>query len=431
MYPSCEYVFKSGVACFYLLQQSNKFTATLNYDHTSHHPKDRKYTKLKLQEDFKLKVDVYEDSELHHPVVFDMVDLRQCRVSLEPQEVAQNRKRRWSKKFPIVITCDKPNLSHHLRLSKVYLFSPTARAKEDWFRRFRYASDGISTEELIEQQKIFFGYMEHYFPSEMLKNISLFPRRHSVKKPPSNRSGSNSKKANQQRILDNTRVQFSKGMDTDELADDAELARGVNISHRNTDWSPDLNRRTVSPQSSSVHLTSTTPPLKSKPAPPPRPHSPVRTCHENDFEVVNYPPKENVNGPFELLTSPSSMDLWLNSIAARLCWDMWHEQRWKDWVTTRIQKKLFKTKTPWFMEKLQLIDVDLGMDMPVVKRLVGGPRLDLQGIWIYLDVTYQGKFVMTIETKMKFKNKDSSEDQGTDKEGKQMTSISSKSRNAR
>ena len=39
--------------------------------------------------------------------------------------------------------------------------------------------------------------------------------------------------------------------------------------------------------------------------------------------------------------------------------------------------------------------------MPMINRLIGGPRLDLQGIWVYLDVTYQGKFVMTIETKMK------------------------------
>ena len=114
---------------------------------------------------------------------------------------------------------------------------------------------------------------------------------------------------------------------------------------------------------------------------------------ENSYEFVPGVPRP-----------PRDTD-WVNALAARLCWDVWHEQRWKDWVMTRIQKKLIRVKTPSFMEQLHLTDVCLGNDMPVINRLISGPKLDLRGIWVYLDVTYSGLFVMTIETKLKFGKK--------------------------
>lgn len=88
---------------------------------------------------------------------------------------------------------------------------------------------------------------------------------------------------------------------------------------------------------------------------------------------------------------------------------------------TRIQKKLIRTKTPSFMESLRLTDIDVGNDMPMVSRRIGGPRLDLKGIWVYLDVTYRGKFVMTIETKMKLGGK--AGEGGQKEEGKQMVTL--------
>ncbi len=68
---------------------------------------------------------------------------------------------------------------------------------------------------------------------------------------------------------------------------------------------------------------------------------------------------------------------------------------------TRIQRKLIRVKTPSFMEKLLLTDVQLGNDMPMINHLHDGPKLDLDGVWVFLDVTYRGSFVMTIETKLK------------------------------
>ena len=70
-------------------------------------------------------------------------------------------------------------------------------------------------------------------------------------------------------------------------------------------------------------------------------------------------------------------------------------------MMTRIQKKLIRIKTPAILESLKLTDVALGDKMPVVNRLHEGPFVRVDGVWVYLDVTYQGLFVMTIETKLR------------------------------
>ena len=105
--------------------QSNRFMATLSYDVATHHPSHRMRTELKLNDDFKFFVQVVNNDSMN--VLIQLIDIQLCSVSIEPAEVAQNRKRRWSKKFPIVVSCPSGP-----KKFKVYLFSPTARDKEDW-----------------------------------------------------------------------------------------------------------------------------------------------------------------------------------------------------------------------------------------------------------------------------------------------------------
>ena len=61
---------------------------------------------------------------------------------------------------------------------------------------------------------------------------------------------------------------------------------------------------------------------------------------------------------------------------------------------------LFLTlQIPYFIEELQISDIDLGCEIPVIRR-ANKPYLDENGFWVDLDVTYSGKFKMTIETKV-------------------------------
>lgn len=312
--------------------------------------------------------------------------------------MASNRKRRWSKKFPIAISCPSGP-----KKFKCFFFSPTARDKEDWFRRLNSAASGKSSKDLINKYKEFVVYMEKYFPSEMLRTLKLKPPHLSGKKH--HHSHHNTRPPREV----NTRVEFSKAIENDESFKENPESSEINI----------MQKRLPPPQTNAQyhqsHMTQNS--LHQSSKEPSFTRSSM--VDEFGFEHIQRPVETTSRGSISGEYMPNQ---WLNSMAARLCWDVWHEQRWKDWVMTRIQKKLIRAKTPSFMEQLRLTNIDIGNDMPTVNRLIGGPRLDLKGIWVYLDVTYQGKFVMTIETKMKLGSKKDEEGQGG--KGKEMTAVS-------
>jgi hypothetical protein len=358
-------------------------------------------TVLHLINDFELYVKVYDphaNSSTHGlGVLVDVkTDIRECKLALVPDEVAKNRKRRWSKKFPIMIFNPPPNTY------RVYLFSPHARDKEDWYRRLKHANNGYSSDKTIQIARTFFGYMQNYFPSESFPTASLA----NIKS--SSSSTKRSSKHAQPRKGSLTRVRYSINPENEDTNKSEDVVESVSFKKN-----PKPQQGTAQKQGSTVSQSS----MRSYGS-----DSSITGEHQlssytrttsssvdNEFEVIPRPPK----------VTRSSQLQWLNAVAARLCWDIWHEERWKDWVTTRIQKKLIRVKTPPFMEQLRVTDVDLGNDMPVVLRLKEGPKLDLRGIWVFLDVVYQGKFVMTIETKMKF----GKESQTEEPEGRQMTTI--------
>lgn len=347
---------------------------------------------VNLVNDFELYLRVYSDHPNAHSsgqLVDVKTDIRTCKITLVPEEVAKNRKRRWSKKFPIMIFNPPPNTY------RVYLFSPHARDKEDWYRRLKHANSGHAADWVIRKEKKFFAYMENYFP------LDSFPAMTSA----SSRGSSTSRRHSKQlsgapRKSSEPRVRYSVNPETDEVSKN-ELSESV--SFKGSAKAPPSQRQLSSVSHGSYQS-------HGEPSHGEHQHSHTRSISStsvySDFEVIPRPPK---------LTKTSQLQ-WLNAVAARLCWDIWHEQRWKDWVTTRIQKKLIRVKTPSFMEQLRLTGVDLGNDMPVVQQLREGPKLDLRGIWVFLDVTYTGNFVMTIETKMKFGKENQVDDQ-------QMTTI--------
>lgn len=324
-----------------------------------------------MVEDFTLTIKVWESEHF----TSKKGDIRECSISLVPPEVAENRKRRWSKKFPIKISWPAERFL-------VYIFTPTSRAKEDWFRRLKSAASGIKSDCLIEKQKEFFAYMQQYFPADSLQDKDA--------------SGTQSKlrtKGTRSHAGRQPSPQVKYRVDSE---DDP-----VRISKTST---PMQAKRDLVASTSAATGTSVDPPSQSSG----RMVTAVQLKHsgsldEYGFTHISRPPKQ-----------PKETD-WVNALAARLCWDVWHDERWKTWVMSRIQRKLIRVKTPAFMEQLRLTDIKLGNDMPVINSLHDGPKLDLRGIWVYLDVTYEGLFVMTIETKLKFGKKEEGED-GVDEE---------------
>lgn len=52
-----------------------------------------------------------------------------------------------------------------------------------------------------------------------------------------------------------------------------------------------------------------------------------------------------------------------------------------------------------FLEQLEVTQLDLGQTVPIVQR-ASRPQLDSRGIWVDLDIIYEGGFRMTVDTKV-------------------------------
>ncbi|XP_039349321.1 testis-expressed protein 2-like [Mauremys reevesii] len=90
---------------------------------------------------------------------------------------------------------------------------------------------------------------------------------------------------------------------------------------------------------------------------------------------------------------------WMNALVGRIFWDFLREKYWMDQVSNKIQKKLSKIKLPYFMNELTLTELDMGTSIPLVLS-ASNPIIDNQGLWVDLEVIYNGALQMTLETKM-------------------------------
>ena len=54
---------------------------------------------------------------------------------------------------------------------------------------------------------------------------------------------------------------------------------------------------------------------------------------------------------------------------------------------------------PFFIDELTVTDITLGTEMPVIRRM-SRPYLDDRGLWMDMDVTYNGGFQMAVDTKV-------------------------------
>ncbi|XP_045214289.2 testis-expressed protein 2-like [Mercenaria mercenaria] len=130
------------------------------------------------------------------------------------------------------------------------------------------------------------------------------------------------------------------------------------------------------------------------------PSSPVHGVSGKDKDMKHSDSKSSIAG------SPGSKGvvcepvlLPLNALLARCFWDFLGDQYWANKVKEKLQKKLSKIHIPYFIEELQIGEISLGSEVPVIRR-ANKPYLDENGFWIDVDVTYSGKFKMTIETKV-------------------------------
>nr|KAF6417435.1 testis expressed 2 [Molossus molossus] len=306
-------------------------------------------------------------------------DLSDSKIYLVPKSLA--RKRIWNKKYPICIELgrqddfmskaqtdketseEKPPAERDLggedpkkpphpqegtragqRDQILYLFGRTGREKEEWFRRFILAS-----KLKLETKKP---------PGVSGSKPGVLPS-HSRHSSPSGHltHSRSSSKGSMEEIMSQPKQKELVGSVRQKMLLDYSvyMARCV----------PQENR---SPQRSPVQSAESSPTAGKK--------------------LPEAPPSEE-----------EEQEAWVNALLGRMFWDFLGEKYWSDLVSKKIQMKLSKIKLPYFMNELTLTELDMGVAVPKILQAFK-PYVDHQGLWIDLEMSYNGSFLMTLETKM-------------------------------
>ncbi|EFB27234.1 hypothetical protein PANDA_013926, partial [Ailuropoda melanoleuca] len=321
-------------------------------------------------------------------------DLSDSKIYLVPKSLA--RKRIWNKKYPICIELgrqddfmskaqtdketseEKPPAERELgsedpkkpphpqegtrsgqRDQILYLFGRTGREKEEWFRRFILASK-LKSE--IKKPPGVCG-SKPVFPVTHINSLPLFAAgvlpSHSRHSSPSGHltHSRSSSKGSVEEIMSQPKQKELVGSVRQKMLLDYSvyMARCV----------PQENR---SPQRSPVQSVESSPTAGKK--------------------LPEAPPSEE-----------EEQEAWVNALLGRMFWDFLGEKYWSDLVSKKIQMKLSKIKLPYFMNELTLTELDMGVAVPKILQAFK-PYVDHQGLWIDLEMSYNGSFLMTLETKM-------------------------------
>ncbi|XP_051743021.1 testis-expressed protein 2 isoform X1 [Ctenopharyngodon idella] len=118
--------------------------------------------------------------------------------------------------------------------------------------------------------------------------------------------------------------------------------------------------------------------------------SPVQSAGSSPGTVKKFP---------ESRGQEAESEAWVNALLGRIFWDFLGEKYWADVVSKKIQKKLSKIRLPYFMNELTLTELDMGISIPKILSS-SKPSVDHRGLWFDLEISYNGSFLMTLETKM-------------------------------
>ncbi|XP_013384366.1 testis-expressed protein 2 [Lingula anatina] len=324
----------------------------------------------------------HHTSKFIHQRIYDLTD---SRVFLLPQGLV--KKRVWSKKYPLCIKLSKAGDALSKQMSPqsstedpydakgsgfevvtkeacddsvLYLFARSGREKEEWYWRFDAATKGTP--------------LSDYKLEQLLKEAKFLHKRSS--------SYSSLKSHKREGSTDSTKSWSSE-------EDGEEPLRRILLGYagymgRIMPKEDELRKLSGSSSNNSLGMEN-----DKKPAP----GSPGKKSIE-----LNAPGKHIACEP---------QVLWVNALIGRLFWDFLREKYWADKCAEKIQKKLDKIHVPYFIDALVISDIELGTEMPVIRR-ASKPYLDERGLWIDLDIAYNGDFRMTLETKvnlMKLKKK--------------------------
>lgn len=101
----------------------------------------------------------------------------------------------------------------------------------------------------------------------------------------------------------------------------------------------------------------------------------------------------------DLLKTPNLDILWVNAILGRIVFDCLRSENFTERIKERIQRKLCSIKLPYFIDELNLTELSLGSTPPLLYN-AAAPVIDQRGLWIDIDMTYEGLIILILQTNL-------------------------------
>ena len=242
---------------------------------------------------------------------------------------------------------DSPSmLIDKLESDTLVLFARTDREKEDWFKLFlRSAAKKL-------QDSIYFSKLNEK------KNPFLVEKKRSISNP----IISNNINLSSFKVTRSTDFSFS--------------ASNKNIIYKLGD------------EQKEPSISMSTPPPQQEDSP----RSSVSNLNQTNTKIETNTQTENG------LVYDSSL-AFMNTFLIRIFADFFTHQYWISKIQTKMQNKLNTIKLPYFMESLNIINLDLGSVVPLIKQ-ASEPWYDEKGLWVHLDIDYSGGVQILISTKL-------------------------------
>jgi hypothetical protein len=125
----------------------------------------------------------------------------------------------------------------------------------------------------------------------------------------------------------------------------------------------------------------------------------------NVYELSNYPVTTDFQKKKETLMAAqineiSDEYLWLNMLLGRVCFDYLQNPKILEMIADKFQRKLNAIRLPKVMDILVIRSLCFGKgEIPTI-RSVSKPWMDHRGIWFEVEITYNGTFQASVDTKL-------------------------------
>ncbi|GJQ83917.1 hypothetical protein Trydic_g19855 [Trypoxylus dichotomus] len=118
-------------------------------------------------------------------------------------------------------------------------------------------------------------------------------------------------------------------------------------------------------------------------------------------QKIFYTDDDTAQVPDDESKQPASAadNAWMNALIARVLFDCTREQTTVQRFKERIQRKLASVRLPHFIQELYCEELNLGNSAPMILAS-GKPFFNDRGLWLELDISYEGLVVLILQTKV-------------------------------